>query len=257
MAYGSLKVYLAGIIRMHVEAGFHNTIRDDELLYLTMQGIKRQHGEVRRPRLPITIHKMRIIKEALARHPLLCHQDKGMLWAAFTLAFFGFLRVSEFTSPTTSTFDPSRTLLVQDIALGEVLSIKIKASKTDPFCRGCVVTIAPSRAAVCAVEAYKAHVNMQPRSRHVPAFQFQNGQFLTRQAVTQTIQDLLTRAGVPDVHCYTSHSFRSGAATTAAEAHLPDWLIKTLGRWRSDAYQVYINTPRSVKATVPLLLATL
>ena len=41
---------------------------------------------------------------------------------------------------------------------------------------------------------------------------------------------------------YASHSFRTGAATTAAAAGLPAWLIKTLGRWRSNAFQSYIHT---------------
>ena len=37
------------------------------------------------------------------------------------------------------------------------------------------------------------------------------------------------------------HSFRLGAASTAATASLPDWLIKVLRRWSSDCYQLYIH----------------
>ena len=36
-----------------------------------------------------------------------------------------------------------------------------------------------------------------------------------------------------------------GGATTAAARGVPDHLIKTLGRWSSDAYQIYIRTPVS------------
>ena len=59
-------------------------------------------------------------------------------------------------------------------------------------------------------------------------------------------------AGVPG--CYTSHTFRSGAATSAASCGLPDHLIKTLGRLSSDAYQIYINTPVSTIVGVASLL---
>ena len=54
--------------------------------------------------------------------------------------------------------------------------------------------------------------------------------------------------------CYTSHTFRSGAATSAASCGLPDHLIKTLGRLSSDAYQIYINTPVSTIVGVASLL---
>ena len=43
---------------------------------------------------------------------------------------------------------------------------------------------------------------------------------------------------------YSGHSFRIGAATTAASAGIEDSLIKTLGRWESTAYLLYIRVPR-------------
>ena len=65
-------------------------------------------------------------------------------------------------------------------------------------------------------------------------------------------ESIFSTAGVPG--CYTSHTFRSGAATSAASCGLPDHLIKTLGRLSSDAYQIYINTPVSTIVGVASLL---
>ena len=46
------------------------------------------------------------------------------------------------------------------------------------------------------------------------------------------------------------HSFQIGAATTAAACGLPESLIKTLGRWESSAYMLYIRTPQSTLCAV-------
>ena len=55
---------------------------------------------------------------------------------------------------------------------------------------------------------------------------------------------------------YASHSFRIGAATTTAAAGLPTWLIKTLGRWLSDAYLTYVHCPTNVIASVLAALSS-
>eukprot|EP00741_Cyanophora_paradoxa_P019517 tig00021127_g18840.t1 len=53
------------------------------------------------------------------------------------------------------------------------------------------------------------------------------------------------------------HSFRIGAATAAFEAGLPDYAIQLLGRWRSDAFQLYIRArPELVRRQRGLLLAS-
>ena len=49
---------------------------------------------------------------------------------------------------------------------------------------------------------------------------------------------------------YTGNSFRIGAATTAAGVGIPDHLIQILGRWSSDAYELYIRSPESHIAAI-------
>ena len=52
---------------------------------------------------------------------------------------------------------------------------------------------------------------------------------------------MLTRLGKDD-SAYCGHSFRIGAATSAAAAGVEDHLIQTMGRWSSDCYVRYIKT---------------
>jgi hypothetical protein len=44
---------------------------------------------------------------------------------------------------------------------------------------------------------------------------------------------------------FAGHSLRRGGATSLALRGVPDHLIKVLGRWRSDCYQRYLETPLS------------
>ena len=91
-------------------------------------------------------------------------------------------------------------------------------------------------------------------SQCYPLYFFSSGQFLTRDKVTSVLRLQLQRLGF-STECYASHSFRIGAATTAAEAGLPPCLIQTLGRWSSNCYTQYIRTPASLLQTVPAKLA--
>ena len=65
---------------------------------------------------------------------------------------------------------------------------------------------------------------------------------MTKQLLTSETRSLLQKSGFNAAH-YVGHSYRIGAATTAAAAKLPSWLIKTLGRWTSDCYERYIKIP--------------
>jgi hypothetical protein len=57
------------------------------------------------------------------------------------------------------------------------------------------------------------------------------------------VREALAAAGV-DQSAYSGHSFRSGAATTAARQGVGDTTIKMLGWWKTSAYQLYIQTPK-------------
>ena len=222
VSFPTIKLYLAGIRFTHIENSLVDPFADAPLLHLLLRGIKRTKGLSSRRRLPITMSVMRQLKGALATDPRITSRDKLMLWSAFTLAFFAFLRSSEFTSPSSTRFNSRVHLCFSDISFTTTgsLSLQLKTSKTDPFRKGCLITVAPSGRSVCAVRAMRRYLDHQPPRSASPLYFFSTGQFLTRNKVTSILRLQLHRLGFA-TESYASYSFRIGAATTAAEAGLP------------------------------------
>ena len=97
------------------------------------------HNKPLKQRLPITAAIMTRIHSTVAQNPNDYHNI--MIWAACSLAFFGFLRCGEFTIPSDSDFDPQAHLTIDDIAIDNhitpsTIRVRIKQSKTDPFREG-------------------------------------------------------------------------------------------------------------------------
>ena len=177
--------------------------------------------------------------------------DHCMFWAACNLAYFGFLRSAEFTVPNLASFTSALHLSVCDISVDSdsnpsCLRVRIKASKTDPFRKGCFVHIGRGRFPLCALQAVLAYLAVRGNLGGL-LFLFQDGRPLTRAVLTAQLREILAGAGVSGN--FSSHSFRIGAATVAARNGIPDHLIQALGRWSSSAYQLYIRTPSETLAS--------
>ena len=99
-------------------------------------------------------------------------------------------------------------------------------------------------ATTCPVAALKKLYIHDPKSPDSPLFLDQDGQSpLSRTAFIARLRLTLLFAGFqPEL--YSGHSFRRGAATAAAATGLVDHEIQLLGRWRSDTYKLYIDTPK-------------
>ena len=144
-----------------------------------------------------------------------------MLWGVFTVAFYGFFRVSELL----------KTLHWSDIVLSTTkMSVTLHQSKTDPFRRGQTIQIFSTGSSTCPSKAMTIYSRIV-KSINSDDPVFCAGRFnpLTQQQLYKAIRHLLQQKGVNQIN-YASHSFRIGAVTTAAAAAgLPAWLIKTLG----------------------------
>lgn len=239
LSHGYIKSHLAAVNFFSHTNGYTTSFVPFKRLYLLLRGIKKYQGKKfkKEKRIPVTPEMLFSIKFNLFNSSLI-YNNKLMIWAAMLTAFFGFLRVSEYTSPNVHSFLPESTLCYNDITLQNTqISLTLKASKTDPFRSGTTVRLAANGSPLCPVAALSAFMMNHP-SQSGPLFVFHDGKYLTREKISKYLKQFISSMPVKNV---SSHSFRIGAATTAARAGYPRWLIQTLGRWSSDCFREYIR----------------
>ena len=258
ITYGLVRSYLSAVRHFHIM----NNLPDPSLssfprLEYVLKGLRRK--SVLRPRpkcLPITPELLRRIHAVWSSRSLA--QDKFMLWAAFCLVFFGFLRAGEFTCPSQAALS-SEMLMVGNVVIDSHenpshMMIRLKRSKTDPFGAGFTLHFGRTGDELCPISAMLGYLARRPPDPGF-LFLFRDGTPLSRARLCHELRLALMTAGV-DTTGYSGHSFRIGAATTAAQVGLTDSFIQTLGRWKSAAFLEYIRSDQSTLISVSARLAT-
>ena len=81
--------------------------------------------------------------------------------------------------------------------------------------------MARSTTSVCSVMAMRDYLLQRKPAATGPLFTFTNVNWLSRASLTKELHSTLQHCGLPAEHYFT-HSFRIGAATTAAAAGVPN-----------------------------------
>lgn len=142
---------------------------------------------------------------------------------------------------------------VDSQSASSTIQITLKGSKTDQTRSGVQLYIGRSFDDICPLAALLTYLSIRGMDAG-PLFRLESGQPLTRQTLVKLIKSTLQSQGV-DPTRYSGHSFRIGAATTAAACGIGDATIQTLGRWKSDSYARYIRIPREELAQLAPRLA--
>ena len=212
-------------------------------LHYVLRGIQRSLPPSVRPRrLPITPSILGLLHGTWSSQQ---STDRACLWAACCLAFFAFLRSGEFTCQSWAAYQP-HMLSVSDIQVDSrsnptMLRVTLRRSKTDVFGLGVNIHVGKTGSIVCPVSAVLAYIAIRP-STPGPLFLLESGAPLSRQVLVNRVREAWSTAGF-NVSLFNGHSFRIGAATTAAQAGLSDSNIQLLGRWRSSAFIRYLPSP--------------
>ena len=126
------------------------------LLKLVIRGIRRKQAQLplSKSRLPITPKILWDLIKQLHCDSTITQHDKLMLLTAMLLAFFGFLQVSEFTTPAGST---SRFLAKGNVKLMDHQhKVFLSRSKTDKLGKGSTITVGCSEDGCCPVKAMRS-----------------------------------------------------------------------------------------------------
>jgi hypothetical protein len=240
----SIRVYLAGVRNLHVCRGIDYPEYSPQL-QLALKGSVNLSGPPSR-KLPITFVVLSEIVPFLeGRH------DELMLKSAMYLAFFGCLSAGEICLPDKTVFDGDQHLTCGDIVFNvkeKFLILTLKRSKTDVKNVGVSIHVGCSGVDICAfcvllLFSKKRDDFLPSRPLFVESF----GNILKNHYFQATTR-LLLAAGGYDSALFSGHSFRAGSATSAADVGFSDWEIKMLGRWRSDAYNIYLRNPKVVNS---------
>ena len=228
------------------------------LLKRVQAGISRLRmlsGSPPRIRLPITAHILNKIKSSLVTSS---NSDKVVLWAITSSAFFGFFRLGELLPDSLASFDPATGLVWGDVAIDShsnplMIQFHLKKSKCDQYGSGSNVVVGRTGNVLCPVTAILQYIKIRG-DQPGPFFLDSSHTAVTKSQFIAQIREILSALGLPQ-HQYAGHSFRIGAATTAAAMGVEDSMIQALGRWHSAAFLQYIHTPKERLAGISKILA--
>ena len=255
----TIKVYMAGIRMAHLCQGHNKVDLGGDLVSHILTGLEqedrlRDKQVGKRDRMPVTLELMKSIRVNLRRMqwPL---GRKRLVWAMAALAFSGSFRVHELLSQTKTRYDPTSTLLMEDISFSmreeggkktRVLKVFLKAPKEAKGKEGVVVDLCETNSYLCPILAMKKYLASLSfvASKGSPVFRTSQGQGYTGVAFNGDLKVILKDVIDWNKSKLTSHSFRAGLATELAALGYSDQDIMALGRWRSDAYLHYVKTAR-------------
>ena len=166
----------------------------------------------------------------------------AVIHAAFCLTFAGFLRINKMTYLTINliNLESIKWFITRRLLqlFNKYLGLTLQSSKTNLFRKGIILIIAAAGDSTCPVALLYYLVTVFPATPSSPLFY--PGKAFTRYLVVDTLKGAMQYLRYTSR--YSGHLYRRGAATLAREAGMSNFDIQLLGRYKSESYELYINT---------------
>ncbi|PPQ82205.1 hypothetical protein CVT24_012854 [Panaeolus cyanescens] len=248
----TVKNYAYGLKAWHTVHALAWTISDDQLNAALSAAEKMTPSVLRRPeRAPVTV----VYLTQLAPHfdmtvPLDC-----AVFACLTTVFWSLSRLGEFVVPAVKSFDPGVHVKVRDMQRGAVSRLNLcvttfhlPSTKTAPV-TGESVQWSRQEGAADPEQAMARHlrVNNPGLDDHLFGWRSPKGHItpLSRTSFLRRVNSAVTAAGVD---CFQGHSLRIGGVLEFLLRGVPFDVVKTMGRWSSDAFSLYLRKHAAILA---------
>jgi integrase len=223
LAVATLVRHVVSISKAHQARGLPNPTRS-ELVRATLRGIKRTRGCAQREAKPLLRDELLLVLDAMGDSSKDL-RDRALL----LIGFAGALRRSELVGLDLND--------IEHVRQGVILHVR--RSKTDQEQHGHKIGIPLGRGRWCPVAALDVWLTalgivvgavFRPVDRHGRI----QGVRLSGEAVSLVVRTRVAAVGLEPTP-YSGHSLRAGFATSAAQAGVPSWKIRSQTRHASDA----------------------
>lgn len=251
---GAVRNYVSGVRAWHIIHGVEWRINKPQLDTLLRSSERLRPLESRRKkRQPFTVQFI----EALLSQLDLNDPFDASTASCLTTTFFGAARVAEFTVPRLESFDPVKHVTRAGMRTGrdrngfETTIFRVPCTKGEPFNGEDVYWAAqngPSNPQPLLENHFR--VNDPPQNSHLFAYKFkQNGKVILRPLTKPAfIKRLTSAAKAAGLEPLQGHGIRIGSTLEYLLRGLPFEVVKVLGRWKSDAFLVYLRKHAEIMA---------
>ena len=213
-------------------------------------------GMAREVPQPPPLERHGVTPAELRRGMDLCLSDRShdsLMWrAALTFGVGALARGCEFALDDSrrEQFEVSEHITPRDVSFfcekgGDVRHARVRMRKRKDLkvLRGKQVEVVLAGGGACfdsagELEAWCERRRALGLSEDGPLFCTPAGMSITVSMVRDMVRRVMAAAGRPP-HLYGAHSLRIGGATAALAAGVPPALIRLMGRWSSDVYEIY------------------
>ena len=196
---------------------------DSKRIRALMRGIKRSQPL---PKEKKSVSLKQLVKLVKRSGDILPKKENLLFNAAVTLAFYGFLRPSEYTLSKAG-----HHLLRKQVVVGK-RTILMTLSSFKHAKSSAEIIVQATNDKACPYLHLRKYLDCYPASSEGALFTITHTDF---RSMFNAVRDY---CGLSDI---TPHSLRHGGATWAGIQGWPNARIRAHGRWQSDAYKVYVK----------------